>query len=591
MQKKRSIPTPLISREERERIVIDDNRVWKRHSRIFYILSCLLRLAFRLFWTKVTGRLTPQVTGVIMRESFQRMDMLWIKIGQLLSLRADVFSVEFCDELSKLQDQAHGFSPEISIRVLEQELGAPIDFNFDRLIGEPFAAASISQVHRGFLRREQVWVAVKVRKPNAVEIFESDVRVIADIVSLLRWFSVKPHMRWQDILWEIRQVMIEELDYDYEATNLKRMRKSLRAHKIYVPKVFEDYSTKQVLVMEYVEGVLMSDYLKIAHNDPGRLRGWLKTNNVDPVVLGRRLFYSGLRQFFEDNLFHSDLHPGNILILRDSRVAYIDFGSIGFMDRDFLEKYDIYLEAMIKKQYSKVFDIYLLFPDSIPSVNIGKLKEEFIVPLQAWQERCAIKSLSYDEKAFSSVNDEFLRLLGKYRITMTWTFLRFTRAAITLDAALRELIPREDMNTLIENYFKRREKRRFKQLLSKAGGAAVDGQQILEFPIKLNESMIFRGTIIRRVAQVFDRFTTKATQSLDDVVKLLIVSIRAFVLYLFLVYLGHEGIVMIPAVQDYVSRISTWFPVLDTQIWAAILVMVLYTDRLLVGLRNRFREL
>ena len=155
-----------------------------------------------------------------------------------------------------------------------------------------------------------------------------------------------------------------------------------------------------------------------------------------------------LRQFFEDNLFHGDLHPGNIVLLRDSNIAFIDFGSIGFMDQDFLEKYDIYIEALVKKQYSKVFDIYLLFPDNIPSVNIGKLKQEFVEPLQAWQERCSIKSLSYDEKSTSTINDEFLKLLGKYKITMTWSFMRFTRASITHGrSAARTHSPRRHQST------------------------------------------------------------------------------------------------------------------------------------------------
>ena len=150
--------------------------------------------------------------------------------------------------------------------------------------------------------------------------------------------------------------------------------------------------------MEFIHGVVMADYLKVAASDPLRLKAWCEENNVEPRRLGKRLFFSNLRQLFEDNLFHGDLHPGNIVLLRDSRIAFIDLGSIGFSDRDFLEKCALYLEAMIDQQYSKVFDIYLLFPDNIPATDLTSLKEKFILILQKWQDRSKIKDLPYREK-------------------------------------------------------------------------------------------------------------------------------------------------------------------------------------------------
>ena len=127
------------------------------------------------------------------------------------------------------------------------------------------------------------------------------------------------------------------------------------------------------------------------------------------------------------------------MLLRDSRIAFIDLGSIGFSDRDFLEKCALYLEAMIDQQYSKVFDIYLLFPDNIPATDLTSLKEKFILILRNGRTAQKIKDLPYREKNISAINDDLLGVL-EYRITMTWSVLRFCALLPRLDAAIRELI-------------------------------------------------------------------------------------------------------------------------------------------------------
>src|SRR3954453_9163366 len=109
------------------------------------------------------------------------------------------------------------------------------------------------------------------------------------------------------------------------------MRKTLRKHNILVPKVFSRYTGRRILVMEFIDGVLMSDYIGLINADPARVTRWRAENNVDPVTVAHSLNNSMLRQIVEDNLFHADPHPGNIVLLRDSWIAFLDFGSIGFL--------------------------------------------------------------------------------------------------------------------------------------------------------------------------------------------------------------------------------------------------------------------
>ncbi|MCP4399893.1 MAG: AarF/ABC1/UbiB kinase family protein [bacterium] len=589
MLKSKRIPTPLIEPEERDPIVTE-TALPDYAFREWHILREFFRLLFNLARLKITKQLTPRKTGMLLRNFCERLGVLWIKFGQLLSLRVDLLSSEICDELSGLQDQARGFSPEIARQILEQELGASIDAYFSDFGDAPFAAASISQVHKAYLKPKQCWVAIKVLKPHSVEIFQRDMRVLYVLMRLLIWVSFKPYMRWQDMYWEIHQIMKEELDYRYETTNMRRMKKSLQRHKVYVPKIFHTYSTRHVLVMEYIQGVLMSDYLNIARHDPERLKQWLKTNNVCPELLGKRLFFTNMRQLVEDNLFHGDLHPGNIVLLRDSKIAFIDFGSIGFSDRDFLRKYFLFIEALTEQKYAKAFDIYLLFPDHIPAVDLTHLREGYVEAYQDWHERCRIEELTYDEKSLNSMNDSLLTLLSEYQIAMPWHFLRFMRATSTLDAALRELIPRVDSFHLTDRYLKKREER-FTQQSTQQRRPVVNLTKLVEFPVTLNESMFFRRSIARRLAQEFEGLTTKVAQGIDRLFTLGLFALQTVCVFSGLLLADQLHLLPLHLLgQNTLTDIVNHIPNLDLQVWLLWGLFLLHSHHILAKLRKRFRQ-
>lgn len=591
MLNSRFIPTPLIPAETRDQIVTAEITSDKK-LRVSYLIKELIKLSLVLLRLKLTRRADAATVGQHLGDFFQRMGVLWVKIGQLLSLRVDLFPRELCDELSKLQDQAQGFDPAIAKSLIEADLGCPIGRVFDQFDARPFAAASISQVHRARLKDQQTRVAIKVRKPDAQQSFARDMKVIRWLlVSLDRW-SIGAHMRWTDMLWEIEQLMEEELDYSFEVSNMKRMRKRLRRHNIYVPKVYAQFSSQRILVMEFVQGVLMSDYLKVAHQAPERLANWHKENNVDPEKLGKALFYSNLRQLFEDNLFHGDLHPGNIVLLRNSRIAFIDFGSVGFSDTDFLEKYALYLEAMVNKQYAKVFDIYLLFPDSIPATDLSDLKDVFVTKLQQWEERSNIRDLPYEEKNISALNDSLLGVLGEYRIAMTWSVLRFMRAHTTLDAGIRELIPRTSVHSLLKKYFSKRTRRlteKSKKTQRDFALSVLPG--IATYPINVHESMVFRGSVIRRLAQVFEGTTSTIADGLLAFFSLATWTTRLTGLYLLLAFVdtNYRTYTFSPIIEGWIDEVSV-LPELDAQVWLLVLFMWFYVHSNLQQLRKQCKE-
>ena len=256
------LPTPLEMSNGRKPIVIEplDSGVRQRSMWTLWQFAKFLGLGW---WRSVTRKSSAHEKAVLLRELFERLSGMWIKLGQLMSLRTDILSIETCQELSKLQFEVRGFSPEVSRRVVEEDLGQPISSVFSQFETHPFAAATVAQVHRATLLRNNRAVVVKVMRPDVAASFERDLRLLHRIVRVTSFFGIWKRLRLKEAVRELRDVLLEETNYEQEALNLRTMRKSLRRHSIYVPRVISRLSKKRVLVMEEVPGVLMSTYIRV----------------------------------------------------------------------------------------------------------------------------------------------------------------------------------------------------------------------------------------------------------------------------------------------------------------------------------------
>jgi ubiquinone biosynthesis protein len=450
-------------------------------------------------WLRLRRQYTPQASARRLRILIEDMGALWIKVGQLVSLRTDFLSPAMADELSKLQFRTIGFPPEESRQIIRTELGADPDEIFADFDEVPFAAASICQVHMGRLRDSGLQVAIKVQRPYVALDLDRDFRLIERLLGMLNRFKIMPHLKWDSLLWELRQVLREEVDYRYEASNLRRMRKSLKPHGIYVPKVFEDISTQRVLVMEYVPGVLMSDYVEALRGDRPRLDAWLRENNVDPGKVGTRIFRSFFRQLMEDNLFHSDLHPGNVLLLRDSQVCLIDLGSIGSNDINFLRLYALNMAAVGRRDYHRAIDYVFLLCEELPLVDLAPLKAEVIRCYRDWDAKLALDDVPYHERSIASVGGASGKVLIDHKVAASWQFLKISRTWTTLDAALNFLLPEANYVKLIGGYFKEAKERQT-QRMKKLGASGLAVRTYSEFA----EAGMLHGSTMRRKARDFE---------------------------------------------------------------------------------------
>jgi len=452
MPQSRLAPTPL--RDRRAACRVGPPPRGPARALSWHRFHALRAYAGALLRARLRGPIGGAEHGRLLRQLFESLGSTWTKLGQLLGMRRDVFSGEFCREMSKVQDRAQGFPGDLAMQILEADLGPSFRLAFSELDETPFAAASIGQVHLGRLRATGERVAVKIRRPFVVEQMAHDLRWLARASRLLTRLRIKPSFAWDDLVWELTTALREEVDYRLEAAYLARMKKSLSAHEIHVPTVFTDLTTERVLVMEYLDGVFMSEVIAMEQEDPARLEAWLRENNNSREAIGRKLNHSMNRQIFEDNFFHSDLHPGNILLLRDNGIALIDFGAAGSLEREFLQKYTLYYQAIVNRQYDRAVDLLLLLaPQSAANANTDEFRKRYLATMKQFETRTATRALGYHERSIVSVFGDIMRDLAALEIPLDWSFMRADRAQLTLDASLMYLLPDVDYLQLVGEYW------------------------------------------------------------------------------------------------------------------------------------------
>ena len=255
-----------------------------------------------------------------LRQALEECGGMFVKLGQVLSTRADLLPHGVVAELSRLQDQVAPAAPESVMALLEAELGRPVGEVFAELDAEPLAAASIAQAYRGRLRSGEA-VVVKVQRPGIAESVDRDLLVLAELARVAEartaW-GADYHVT--ELAGEFADRLREELDFRLEARNATEIAALTAADQVHVPAVHTELSTARILVMEWLDGVSVREVERI------------DALGLDRSRLAETLLRSSLRQMLVDGRFHADPHPGNVLVLEDGRLGLIDFGATGRLD-------------------------------------------------------------------------------------------------------------------------------------------------------------------------------------------------------------------------------------------------------------------
>jgi len=265
---------------------------------------------------------------VAFRRTAVKLGVLMIKLGQFLSSRADLLPERALDVLSALQDEVPPAPFGHVVSVIETELGKPVEQIFSVLERKATAAASLGQVHKAVLAATGEEVAVKVQRPNIDQLVRMDLSTIRFVIWVInRFVDVSEFIDLKAFYREFRRTIFEEIDYITEAANAKRFREMFKDNPtIYIPSVYDDYTSRRVLVLEWVNGIKVNDY-------PA-----LEAAGIDRLEVAKRTVQTYFYQFFEEGFFHADPHPGNIFVQKGPPgegpiIVFVDFGMVGSLSK------------------------------------------------------------------------------------------------------------------------------------------------------------------------------------------------------------------------------------------------------------------
>jgi len=362
----------------------------------------------------------------------EKLGPTFIKLGQLLSTRADLLPAPYLEALSRLQDQIEPFPYEEVDRIVSTELGVRLSKAFAEFEREPLAAASLAQVHRAWMRDGRA-VVVKVQRPEIREQIIADLESLEEMAKFLDAHTeVGKRYEFENMLVGLRRSLLRELDFKLEANNLLALAENMREfERLILPEPVEDYTTSRVLTMDYIPGK------KITELTPLRLM------EIDGPGLAREFFRAYLKQILLDGLVHADPHPGNVFLTDDGCIALLDLGMVTRLLPSFRDNLLRLLVAISEGRGEDAADI---------AINMGEAKEGF--KKSEYKHRVAELVAEHSDANLSRLDAghvalEITKISADCWFRLPSEFTLIAKALLNLDRSVLTLDPNFEPTTVI----------------------------------------------------------------------------------------------------------------------------------------------
>ncbi len=432
----------------------------------------ILRLGGKLF-----GRASPrQAQFVGKANTWERIRMVaeelgptFIKLGQILSNRPDLIPKELQKELEKLQKSVSPFPSSQAVQIIEKELGRPIQDLFLEFDQTPLAAASIAQIHRAVLPSGET-VVMKAQRPGLHELVKVDIDILQELAEFLERF-VPQVQRWgpRGIVAEFEKGMFQELDFRREAAAIQRFGTQFAGQdEIKVPQIYHQQSTQKVLTMEFIPGRPLSELLDDASLSPEE-RTRIAKQGADLT----------LQQIFRYGFFHADPHPGNIILLDDGRLCYIDFGLTGSLIQRDLEVVSDLLTSIMAQNEQKAARVVVKLAGSRDFATAQSIERNIAELIERFQ------SAQAGEFSFTALLGELVEILVAKGLRLPQDLFLLVKSLLTIEGITSALDPKFDFTAQLTPFAEKLVKDRYDmdRLQTKVSTLAIDFAELVQnFP-------------------------------------------------------------------------------------------------------------
>ena len=377
---------------------------------------------------KRTDRIERLTRPQRLRMAFEELGPTYIKLGQVLSTRPDLVPVDYAHELAKLQDEVPPFPFDQIQEALKVEFGKTSKELFDEFQEQPLASASIGQVHKARLKDGEA-VAVKFQRPGIQKVIEVDLEIMLHLATLTeRHIKELEIHRPVKIVEEFARTIEKEIDYRIEATNMERVaRQFLDLPHAYIPFVFREFTTSQILTTELVDGIKISKIEK------------LQASGLDKKVIADRVVGLVLKQAFDHGFFHADPHPGNIFVLADNVICMVDYGMMGIVDRATREEFVDLIDSVVHQHEVKAAQSLLNLTEWDEQPDIRALERE----VADFMGRHLYKPLK--DMEIGKLLQDLIELTIRFRLRIPPNIFLMIKALTSIEGVSRMLDPEFDL--------------------------------------------------------------------------------------------------------------------------------------------------
>ena len=434
-------------------------------------LDLLYLLPWRRRFFKVEGRQPSLGRGL--RQVFEELGPTFVKLGQMLSTRADLLSPDVIAELGRLQDEVEGISFREVQNQIETELECSLAEAFDSVEETPVAAASIGQVHRAILNGQEV--VVKVMRPGIENTVKTDLEILYGLARIAQDRYKTDLFDPVELVEDFARHMRRELDYTVEARNAARFRENLKNEQgIYIPEVYWSHTTPRLLTMELIEGTKVNQIQE------------LRAKGIDLHNIARCGARSFMEQVMIHGLFHGDPHPGNILVEDDGTIVFIDFGLVGRLDQTTMDSLAVLFVGIIKQDIKGIIkslgDI-AVFGEKADLLELERDIDDVLF-------RHYGKALG--DLRVSEIISDLLHLTRKHGIRLPADFALLVKALLLIEGIGRELDDTFNILDIAEPFALELMRKHYRpdEVLKKIMQESKDySERLLQLPIKLDTAL------------------------------------------------------------------------------------------------------